>query len=216
MVTWGHLADAVVTALGPAWLQDGTMSARFVAPVYDGDELTVALAPDDGAVDRMVINATTDAGIVAEGRAALLPPGGGESRGESWLSDDHNLPRLPDERPSASPENLAAGTELGTWRTTARSGHPGWLLRQANSILIANRRLGPWIHIASDVRHLGLVRGGDELAVHGRVARERERNGRRFVDLDLLYVVDGTRPVWHVDHTAIYDLGEGAGTATAS
>src|SRR5258707_182979 len=92
VVTWGHLADAVVTALGPAWLQDGTMSARFVAPVYDGDEPAV--------------------------------PGG--------------------------------------------------------------------------------------------VARERERNGRRFVDLDLLYVVDETRPVWHVDHTAIYDLGEGAGTATAS
>src|SRR5258705_2519692 len=71
VVTWGHLADAVVTALGPAWLQDGTMSARFVAPVYDGDELTVALEPDAGAVDRMVISATTAAGVVAEGRAAL-------------------------------------------------------------------------------------------------------------------------------------------------
>src|SRR5258705_3388173 len=63
VVTWGHLADAVVDALGPAWLQDGTMSARFVAPVYDGDELTLALTPDDRAVDRIAVSATTHARV---------------------------------------------------------------------------------------------------------------------------------------------------------
>ena len=214
VVTWGHLADAVVAALGPAWLQDGFMTARFVAPVYDGDELVVTLDPDGDAPDRVAITGNTAAGVVALGRAALLPPGGGQRSVEFAGPDPQNSTDLSQDRPPATPATLAPGTRLAPWRTTARSGHPGWLLRQANSILVANRRLGPWIHVESDVRHLGLVHEGDALVVCGVVSDERERKGRHFVDLDLDYVVNETRPVWHVRHTAIYDLGPGSPTAS--
>ncbi len=42
-------------------------------------------------------------------------------------------------------------------RCTACEGiaHPGWILRDANYVLSANVRLGPWIHVSSPVRHLG-------------------------------------------------------------
>jgi acyl dehydratase len=67
--------------------------------------------------------------------------------------------------------------------------------------------MGPWIHVGSAVRHLGLARVGDRLATRGRVRSLFEKKGREFVELDLVIVAGaGARPVAHVRHTAIYRL----------
>ena len=83
--------------------------------------------------------------------------------------------------------------------------HPGWLLRFANSVLVANVVLGPWIHTESRVQLLGLVGDGDRVETRARVADLHERRGNQLVDLDVLQLV-GDRPVARTAHTAIYRL----------
>ena len=68
--------------------------------------------------------------------------------------------------------------------TDERVAHPGWLLRSANSVLVSNARMGPWIHVSSVVRHHGLDHDGV---------------------LDVLMVANHIRPVMRVAHTAIYE-----------
>ena len=70
----------------------------------------------------------------------------------------------------------------------------------------ANVALGPWIHTGSDVQNFGLLHDGSRLSARGRVAELSERKGHDLVDLDVLLVADGVRPVMHVRHSAIYRL----------
>ena len=127
--------------------------------------------------------------------------------------------------PPAAPDTLVPGTAFGTRaprvprrprrgvpRRRPRDAaalrdegvaHPGWLLRDANYVLSANVRLGPWIHVESRVQHLDLVRDGDVVSARALVTGEWERKGHRFVELDVLHLADD-RPVARTTHTAIY------------
>jgi hypothetical protein len=89
-----------------------------------------------------------------------------------------------------------------------RLAHPGWLLRAANDILVANVRLGPWIHTASAVTNLDVVREGDRVSTRARLAGLSTRKGHELVELDVLLVANGNRPVTHIRHSAIYRLRE--------
>jgi hypothetical protein len=84
--------------------------------------------------------------------------------------------------------------------------HPALMLRLSNSALKDNVKLGPWIHAASSIRHCGLAHASVSLAAHAEVAANYERNGHRFVDLDVVIVADRIRAVAQVRHTAIYRL----------
>jgi hypothetical protein len=145
---------------------------------------------------------------------------------------------LPPAPPPATPATLAGCDGLGTpvlaldatalaraaedlddpsphYRGAGAVAHPGLLLRQANRALSENFLLGPWIHVASDVAHCDAACAGARLETRGRVARVYERKGRGWVDLDLLVVADGARPIARIRHTAIYHMpgpetGEGA------
>nr|MDQ3311923.1 hypothetical protein [Actinomycetota bacterium] len=85
-----------------------------------------------------------------------------------------------------------------------RLAHPGWLLRRSNSILAANVELGPWIHVASDVRFHAVVEDGDEIEVRAAVSDEFERGGHRFVTLDVALVDTNASLIQRVTHTAIH------------
>jgi hypothetical protein len=62
--------------------------------------------------------------------------------------------------------------------------------------------------VGSVIRHLGGARVGERLATRGRVRSVFEKKGREFVELDLVIVAgDRPRPVAHILHTAIYQLG---------
>jgi hypothetical protein len=137
------------------------------------------------------------------------------------------------ERPEAAPEVLAPGTALaiaahrfvadraGEYMAevretlplyaAARVAHPGWLLRDANYVLSSNVVLGPWIHVESVTEHHATVGDGDTVVARATVTREWERNGHRFVALDVGLLVQvgdggdgGERLVARVAHTAIY------------
>jgi hypothetical protein len=91
-----------------------------------------------------------------------------------------------------------------------RIGHPGDTLGGANTVLASTVHLGPWIHVSSELMHHSLLREGDEVQVRGRVVNLFERKGHRFIDLEVLVVANGDRPVAAIRHTAIYEPRKGS------
>jgi acyl dehydratase len=219
---YAYMTHAPATAWGVDWLERGSMRARFLAPVYEGEEVVVT---GDGGpfpnTRRLALELRgPDGAVRASGEARLpeVPPPRPEA---DWAAVDQT-----DHPPEASPASLAPGTALaltphGFHADNApeylaeigeslplyaehRVAHPGWLLRDANRVLSANVRLGPWIHVESVVQHDGLVHDGDIVHARAMVTREWERKGHRFVELDVGLLTGPDRLVAQVAHTAIY------------
>ena len=107
----------------------------------------------------------------------------------------------------------AVGDDLAVYRGPQAVAHPGWLLSLANYVLASNVALGPWIHTASEVRHLALVTHGDQVSVRARVLDLSEARGHELVHLDVVMMV-GDRAVQRVRHSAIYRLRPAAETSS--
>lgn len=220
---YAYLTHLPAARWGLEWLRTGAMSARFAKPVYDGDTVTVtATEQADGTLRLELHDSTGD--LRATGSAA--PPGSVPRR--EWRPIDAGA--LPAEPPPATHEALAKGTVLGVFgggfRTEHATGyladvretlplyeaygvsHPGWLLRFANWVLSSNVRLGPWIHVGSNVTFLDVARDGERVEARAEVLDEYERSGHRFVVLDVAITAD-ERPLQRVEHTAIYQPRHG-------
>jgi hypothetical protein len=221
VIVYAYMTHPVVETFGRAWLEHGTMAARFGRPCYDGDEITVDAVREDDALELTARRAGDE--VIATGTAALQSPA-------ASLPPIAGYPAapLPAERPPATRATLAACDPLGSWEATFRAqnapafldeigedlalfradgiAHPGYLLHSANWILGGNVRLGPWMHVGSEVTNYGVVADGERVSTRGRVAGLFERKGHQFAELDLLLVADEVRPVQHVRHTAIYDI----------
>lgn len=225
---YAYMTHVPAALWGLAWLERGTMSARFHQPVYDGEQVQVRPGPveRDGAAERVDLELVgPDGTVCATGHAALAE----DSEVSEVSREAARLGPLPDPPPPASSETLTVGTRFTLpARAIDRDAqvaylddvretlplyrdegvvHPGALLRLANRILGANVTLGPWIHVSSDVTHRRLVRHGDEVGARSVVTAEWENKGHRFVTLDVeLVVVDGDteRVVTSITHTAIH------------
>jgi acyl dehydratase len=221
---YAYMTHPPASAWGLDWLERGSMRARFLAPVYEGDGVLVvagAVGPSPGG-HRMALDVRGPDGAVRASGEAQLPEGTVLPRpGGDWAAVDQA-----DDPPEASPASLAAGTALalaphgfhadGAAEYLAEVGerlplytdhgvaHPGWLLRDANRVLSANVRLGPWIHVESVVQHHGVVHDGDAVHARATVTREWERKGHRFVELDVGLFAGDDDVVASVVHTAIY------------
>jgi hypothetical protein len=194
VTVYGFLTVPVVDRFGADWLARGGMRVRFQQPVYDGEEVVVALSGNDVA-------ASKDGTVCAAGEVFWSE----DAAPDLALYPEQPLPAV---RPPASAEFLATGRILGTlYAGLSLSGHPypAALLTLSNHLLMQNVELGPWLHAASEIRHFSLALDGERLAVRGRVAERFERKGHRFVVLDIV-VTAGDRLVQHVRHTAIYEL----------
>jgi hypothetical protein len=215
---YAYMTHVPASLWGLQWLEAGSMSARFVRPVYDGERVAIT---GEQRGHELTLELTGADGVVrAMGRAALGAPVAGD--------DDADVPPqapVPDDPPPASAESLRPGTLLGSLDavfdaskaaeylaavrerlplyTDSAVAHPGWLLRFANTVLATNVVLGPWIHVSSDIALLGVVSDGETLEVRGEVVAEYERSGHRFVELDVA-VTAGDRVVQRVAHTAIH------------
>jgi acyl dehydratase len=215
---FAYLAHAPAALWGRPWLSEGAMRARFIKPVYDGDEATLTVEqPHDGELAlSLVARGQICATGVAQRRAAgPRPPALGAGR----------LPALA-ARPKASPESLKPGLVLGVLEEvyTAERGrthldlvredpalfddgaiaNPAYLLRRANYVLAANVLLGPWIHVESDVRLHDLLRDGETFEARAIVANNEETNGHLIVTLDFTITVAG-RLIMSGRHWAIYE-----------
>ena len=218
---YAYLTHPAAERWGLPWLERGRMRGRFLKPVYDGDTVTVPVVEEtDGSLTLEVRDSGGD--LCATGSASLPAEPATPPDPAAWPLVD---PPSAEARPPASPESLAPGTALalephtfvgeraGEYLDDVREGlalyrdevvaHPGWLLRDANYVLARSVRLGPWIHVESDARHLGLVHDGERVSARALVTKEWEHKGHRFVELDVLHLA-GDRPVVRVTHTAIH------------
>jgi hypothetical protein len=218
---YAYLTHPAATAWGLAWIERGTMSARLLKPVYDGQRVVVRGEPDDpGSQLRLELH-DDEADRCASAEASLPV----DAPAAPDLDEIPSAP-LPATRPPASARTLVPGTVLGSldvgfradkaeqYLTEVREqcalyseegvAHPAWLLRFANNVLASNVELGPWIHVASEAWHFGLVHDGDRVVTRACVVDEYERKGHRFVELDVMLATD-QHPVMRVHHTAIYE-----------
>jgi hypothetical protein len=198
------------------WLERGWLNASFVAPVYDGESVSVELDDQD---ELRVLSQSGQ--VCATGTAGLHT---------DPAPSPNVIPAtpLPETRPQATNDILAPGTVLGTveakldpdgaegylasvgddsplYRGDPRVAHPGWLLLGANLALASNVRLGPWIHVESDAKTFCLVTERQTLSTRARVTDTFERKGHQFVALDVLMLADGA-PAMRVNHVAIWQL----------
>lgn len=212
---YAYLCHPPVEAWGLEWLERGTMRARFHQPVYDGHRVDIT----SGEGGRLQLRDDVGA-LCAEGTPALPHRATPTPEPADWPDVDQV-----EHPPPASPEVLAPGTAFGLEPhgfhadraqeylddvremspVYAANGvaHPGWLLRDANYVLSANVRLGPWIHVESVMQHHGVVCDGQEVTARALVTKEWDHKGHRFVELDVLHLAD-LRPVARTRHTAIY------------
>jgi acyl dehydratase len=212
---YAYLCHPPVEAWGIDWLRRGTMRARFHQPVYDGHRVDITPGDDGGLILR------DEAGDLCADGTATLPAH------EVPAPDPTDWPDVDqaDAPPPATPEVLVPGTAFGLAphgfhtdhhgeylddvRATSALyrdegvAHPGWILRDANYVLSANVRLGPWIHVESIVQHHDVVHDGEEVTARALVTKEWEHKGHRFVELDVLHLAN-LSPVARTLHTAIY------------
>jgi acyl dehydratase len=238
VTVYAWMTHPVVEALGTAWLERGTFATRFAKPVYFGENVTVRarLAERTDASVTLHVRALDAGGEtcatatmgLALGPAAPPPP----------VSAYPAAP-LPSERPPVSRALLAGRTVLGTpeqvldegaarafldrvseplalYRDPGAPAHPGLYLDLANRALSRNVRVSPWIHAESEGRHLSVPRIGERIEARGKVKSLFERKGHEFVELDILLVAGGARPVASIRHVAIYQLRGAPAGATAT
>lgn len=223
-----YMTRPMAEGLGLDWVERGAMTARFMKPLYEGDQCRVearVTAVSDAGVEFEVSALNQDGEVCGVGTASLP-----SSARQAPSPDAIPHAPVPAVRPAASAGTLAVGTILGTLEFDFRAegayaafleevaddlpiyhgqdavAHPGFLVRWGNAALVQSVVLGPWIHVSSEVEHLSLARFGDHITSSAIVTDLFERKGHKFVDLDVLMVTNGTRPVMRIHHRAIYEV----------
>lgn len=228
VTVYAWMTRPVVAAIGGAWLDHGTFSVRFAKPVYFGQVVAVRTSVAAHSKDEVTIQArvVNDADEVCATATMGLPLGPLLTLPEVAA---YPAAPLPAERPLATRTHLAGHTVLGTPRLLLERSvidaflervsdtlpiyqgadapvHPGLYLEQANRALDRNVRVSPWIHVESHGQHLSVPRVGQRLETRAKVKNLFQGKGHEFVELDLLLLADGTRPVASIRHIAIYQL----------
>jgi len=230
VTVYAYVTHPLAKAFGAAWLERGTASIRFVRPIFEGEEVLVSGRIGERGPQGIAVTLT--ASTEARGECAVATatlPDATPAPPAPMDAGAYGAAPLPAERPEATRAHLASLAALGTpverydealaadyvakvsdtlplYRGQGGLVHPAFLLHQANQALSRNVLLGPWIHTGSIVRHLGAGRIGETLSTRGRVRALAEKKGREMVELDLLLVGEGSRPLAHVLHSAIYRL----------
>jgi acyl dehydratase len=227
VTVYGYMCHPLVEALGEAWVSSGSASMRFHAPCYEGDELSVLVAPEASVTGSVGVEVWVGTRQCVTGSASRpVAPAAATARSEG--------PGIPHaetdaERPVASSEVFASGRILGSipLDTSEEAAaayldmirepsslysqndwiHPGMLIQGANWVLSSNVVMPAWLHVETTVRHLRSLRVGEEVEVRGRIADSFERKGHSFVAVDVSWVA-GTDEVATARHTAIWKLAE--------
>jgi len=228
VTVYAWMTHPVVEALGTEWLERGTFSVRFTKPVYFGEDVTVC----SSVVERTDAPASIEVRVLdAQGETCAVATMGLPAASAPPAPDLTAYPAapLPAERPQVSRAFLASRTVLGTpdqildeaaaqafldrvreplalYREPGAPAHPGLHLDLANRALSRNVRVSPWIHVESQGRHVSVARVGERIEARVRVKSLFERKGHEFVELDLLLVAGGARPIASIRHVAIYQL----------
>ena len=214
VTSYAYLTHPVVERWGRDWLEHGTLSARLTKPVYDGESIEVTLAAEGQATlfSRGEVCASGVAGldrssaqpaVLSRAEVPLQPPDASRSAFEA-------RPILGSITTEITPERAAEylakiGEDLSIYAAEGLV-HPGFILGEANEILMANVVLPPWIHVESQVRNLAAVAIGETIETRARVSSLHERKGHQLVELEVLVLTAGGVPAASIRHVAIYQL----------
>lgn len=231
VTVFGFVTHAFVTHFGDSWLASGSMHVRFRKPVYAGESLSVESVHKDEDSDEEILhievrNPDGEACVIAHG--SMAP----NSRTVSSIPNRPIAPHraLPDPKWPAERERFVNERVFGSIAPIFTSGeaahflnllqdkhgiyrrgitHPAWLLRQANVIVDRNFAIGPWIHVASEIRNYGLAHNDESIEVRAQVIDLFEKNGNEYFDIDVAILANGDpeRLVMRVLHRAIYKMG---------
>jgi hypothetical protein len=218
-----YMLHLPVAKWGRAFLERGSIEARFLKPVYDGEIAEVRAVESEGT---LAIEVESKGELCATGGASLpasapvvsladfadVPPAemrrpvdAGSYEIGRWLG---TLPR--DWAGEAAAQYLADIRETDPIYAREALGHPALLQRMMNKALVDNAILGPWIHVGSRMQLLSAAKRDDVLSVRAKVIGNYEKKGHRFVELDALVVANGVTPLAHCWHIAIYQPREQA------
>jgi acyl dehydratase len=220
---FAYMMHPPVAKWGRAFLERGLIEARFVKPVYDGEIAEVSAVDEAGG---LTIEVQSRGELCATGTASL------PASAPEFTLDDYAATAAVKERKPVNAASYELGKWLGSiprdWAGEAASeylkdiretdpiyareglGHPGLLPRIMNKVLVDNAILGPWIHVGTKMQLLAAAKVGDELTARAKVVGNYDKKGHRFVELDALVVANGTTPLAHCRHIAIYQPREQA------
>ena len=224
---YAYMTVPVVNALGASWLAHGSMRAKFIKPIYDGDVATVRSRVTGVDPIRITVSVLNDEGVLCAVGEAALP----EKHPHLDISRYPYAPLPdPDEKLPPSIEVLTENTILGAieftidpqcqkgeygdfldemvetlpvYRGPDAMGHPALLVQAANRLLIENVALGPWIHSGSDVNYYDVPKPDEKMYLQGRIAHSYTKRGHDIVVMDVVALGSKERPIAHLTHTAI-------------
>jgi acyl dehydratase len=213
-----YMMHLPVAKWGRAFLERGLVEARFVKPVYDGENVELSAAESDGV---LAIEVESRGEICATGSASLPAATPAFS-----LADFADVAAVTERKPANAASLFEPAKWLGTtpraWAGEAAKqyladiretdpiylqedlGHPGILQKVMNRVLVDNAILGPWLHVGSRMQLLSAGKTGDEITARAKVVGNYEKKGHRFVELDALVVANGKTPLARCWHIAIY------------
>lgn len=225
---YSYMTVPIVKELGKDWLERGSMTGKFINPIYDGEMVSIQARVLDVDPLRFSVKAFNEAGeLCGIGEAAY--PG---VHVEPIHTYDYPLAHTPldDERIAPEADMIPKGFVLGTYEFEFDGGHvegesglflddvqetlniykgdhgelhPGLVPHLANQVLRRNVALGPWIHTASNVQHHALPKSGETLSLRGKIAHAYENRGHDIAVMDLALFGDEDRLITHLTHTAI-------------
>ncbi len=214
---FAYLAHMPMAKWGKDWLTGGQMRARFVKPVYDGDTAEIMAKETVEGLDLSI-----------SARGDLCATGSAKPHGLETPTSLLPVAEMPDfdSRPPASMTSLKPGQTLGVLHETytqkegldhiaavrddaalydeGKVANAAWLLRRANYVLADNVKLGPWIHVESDISFHSLLHDGEELEVRATVSDNIDTKGHLMVVLDV-HMLSAGRFIASCRHWAIYE-----------
>lgn len=224
VAVYAYMTEPIVEALGDAWLERGTMSGKFIHPVYDGETVRVRATVEEETPLRIKIELVNGEGALCGVGEATLPDAIEQPDIAQW--PDTPMPAQKYVATIAAlPEGLHLGSIAVPFEGAATHGefdrfldevrsthpafeqhgrmHPAFAAAKANRLLMENVDLGPWIHTATVAQHLSLAEPGETLALRGHVIKSFERKGHEIVTLDIVVLGANDAPRARLQHTAI-------------
>lgn len=237
-------AGPAVDVWGQSWLAHGRMDMAHTAPLYDGDEVHLTYSPvvhsRTGHEFHCILqNREREICAIAHFGLPKEPPAP-PSLAEFESGDRRTVDKVSvaDERlrvglplPSSACFELTRPQVEAAWRNfgpTAASNE-GTDLAPPTAVTAPSADLdlrragidfsGMLIHYSMSQRMYAPIRIGDSIQSHGRVAGVWKTRRSKYLDLDILFVANGSTPVALRRVTTIYDFRgkvDGGRTETAA
>lgn len=221
---YAYLTRPLVDALGEDWLAHGSLSAKFIHPIYDAE--TVRVEAKVASVEPLRFELQL---LNSEDKLCAIGNAGLPEVMPTVDPQNYSIRLLPEEenRWPATIASVHGGDVFGSLAFTIdlaaqseflenmvddsplyRGGvcHPAFWIAQANEIFMRNFALGMWIHTASETQHSALAGDGERMTMRGRITETYERKGHEIVTADLAIFGEADRVIAHIKHSAIIRL----------